>query len=419
MMFESFAKAHSVMLWSTFGIALVMGAVANKTNFCTMGAVSDGVNMGDWGRMRAWLLAIAVAMIGVVTLEHFGMLNANGSYPPYRSSQFVWSENLLGGFLFGIGMTLGSGCANKTLVRIGAGNLKSLVVLLVLSVFAYFMVSPFPGSDQTLYSMLFYHWMHPMAVSLSGQQDLGSIVHAANPVAARLWIGGIVALGLLYFVFKSEDFRGSFNNIFAGVVIGLCVLAAWYVTSNILVNSGGDHYTLQSFAQQWDFLSDSSAGKPADVAPLAAQSFTFVNPTGQTLAYVTERFSSAYLTFGVMSVFGVILGSFLWAVIRGGFRIEWFAGFGDFVRHVFGGALMGIGGVLGMGCTIGQGITGVSTLASGSIITFLAIVFGAALTMKVQYYKMVYEDASLGTVLVTALVDMRLLPSGLRKLEAV
>ena len=97
MNFDSFAQAQSAFLWLTFGIAFILGAVVNKTNFCTMGAVSDWVNMGDTGRMRAWLLAIAVAMLGVVMLEYFGKVSLDGAYPPYRGAQFIWAENLLGG----------------------------------------------------------------------------------------------------------------------------------------------------------------------------------------------------------------------------------------------------------------------------------------------------------------------------------
>jgi hypothetical protein len=120
-----------------------------------------------------------------------------------------------------------------------------------------------------------------------------------------------------------------------------------------------------------------------------------------------------------MSVFGVILGSLLWSVISKGFRIEWFASFKDFIVHMIGAALMGFGGVLGLGCTIGQGITGVSTLALGSFLVFASIVFGSALTMKMQYYKLLYEeDATFFKSLITALVDFKMLPSGLRKLEA-
>ena len=130
---------------------------------------------------------------------------------------------------------------------------------------------------------------------------------------------------------------------------------------------------------------------------------------GQTLGYITERFSSAYLTFGIMSVFGVVLGSFLWSVVRGGFRFEWFASVGDFFRHLSGGLLMGFVGVLGMGCTIGQGVTGMSTLALGAVITLTMIIFGAALTMKMEYHMM--DEQPFFSALRLSLADMRLLPS--------
>ncbi|MES9889374.1 MAG: YeeE/YedE thiosulfate transporter family protein, partial [Candidatus Sedimenticola sp. 6PFRAG1] len=171
MIFESFAEGQSALLWATFIIALVMGAIVNKTNFCTMGAVSDMVNMGDMGRMRAWIMAMAVAMIGVAVLESMGMVDADGSFPPYRAGQLIWAENILGGLIFGIGMTLASGCGNKMLIRIGGGNIKSIIVLLVVAVIAYFMINPFPGSDQTLMSVLFYDWIRPLAVTFEGQQD--------------------------------------------------------------------------------------------------------------------------------------------------------------------------------------------------------------------------------------------------------
>ena len=205
-----------------------------------------------------------------------------------------------------------------------------------------------------------------------------------------------------------------------GLAVGLAVLAAWYVTSNVQLDIDGENYTLQAYAQQWDFLAESDEGKPADTRPLAAQSFTFINPMGQTAGYSASGFSSAYLTFGVMAVAGVILGSLLWSLLSRSFRFEWFASFRDFFSHFIGAILMGFGGVLALGCTIGQGITGISTLALGSFIAFGGIVLGSALTMKIQYYKMVYEaDASFIAALITALVDMHLLPKAMRRLEAV
>jgi uncharacterized membrane protein YedE/YeeE len=419
MEFESFASAQSFLLWAAFGIALVMGAVVNKTNFCTMGAVSDVVNMGDTGRMRAWIFAMAVAILGVTIIEAAGIMSVTGAFPPYRASELIWAENLLGGFLFGIGMTFASGCGNKCLIRIGGGNVKSIMVLIVIGVVAYFMVNPFPGTDKTLFSELFYPWIRPLAISLPGNQDLGAMVAGQDAGTARLVIGLIATVALLVYVFKSTDFRGSFDNILGGLVVGLAVLAGWYVSGTTLVNADGDVLSLGSYVQNWDLYAMSNEGKPAEIRPLSTQSYTFINPMGQATGYVAGGFNAAALTFGLMGLFGVILGSFAWSILSKGFRIEWFANFKDFVMHFIGAILMGLGGVLGLGCTIGQGVTGISTLALGSIITFVGIVFGSALTMKIQYYKMCYEDeATFMAALLSSLVDMKLLPKGLRKLEA-
>ena len=421
MLFDSFAHAQSVLLWATFGLAVVLGLVANKTNFCTMGAISDWVNMGDLGRMRAWLLAIAVAMLGVSVLEYFGLANLDASFPPYRGAQLIWAENILGGVLFGIGMTFASGCGNKTLIRIGGGNLKSIVVLLIIAVIAYFMVNPFPGSDKTLFTVLFNSWIRPLAVNTGSHQDLASfLVSDANLKQARLVLGVLLALAISVFVFKSADFRSNKDNIIGGLIVGLTVLGAWYISSVIQVKVDGTNYTLQGYVQEWDFVAGSNEIKPADSRPLSPQSFTFINPMGQTLGYVTGKFDISLLTFGVMALAGVIAGSLLWSLLSRNFRIEWFASFADFRNHVFGAVLMGFGGVLAMGCTIGQGITGMSTLALGSFLALISIIFGSAMTMRLQYYKLVYEaDASFMKALVSSLVDFKLLPSFMRKLEAV
>ena len=421
MTFESFSEAHNMVLGLTFIIALIMGAVVNKTNFCTMGAVSDLVNIGDTGRMRAWIFAMAIAIIGIILLESFDILNVDASRPPYRRSNFSWIEFMIGGFMFGVGMTLGSGCGNKTLVRIGGGNIKSIMVLLLISTCAYFMLNPFPGSDKTLYSELFYGWTNPFSVSLSTNQDIGALLGGfadIDPVTMRLVLGGLIAVGLLIFALKSIDFRGSFDNVLGGTVVGVAVLAAWFVTASLVTINVDDElnsWTEYASDDVWSMFEDSD--RPRDVG---VQSFTFVNPMGQLMRYAVNDFDKNYLTFGVVAVLGVIFGSFLWSILRRKFRIEWFASGSDFLNHFIGGILMGIGGILALGCTIGQAVTGVSTLALGSFIAFGFIVFGSALTMKIQYYKMVYEDeATFMKAFLSSMVDMRLLPSGLRKLDAV
>lgn len=420
MQFESFSESLSFFLWSTFIISVLLGAVVNKTNFCTMGAVSDMVNIGDYGRFRAWLLAIAVATIGVSVFEYMGLVDVTDTFPPYRGSSLIYIENILGGLLFGIGMTYASGCGNKTLVRIGSGNLKSVLVFVIIALIAYYMTTPFPGSDKTLYSVLFYDWVNPLAISLNSSQDIGALISSENKQTMRLIAGLVVALSMLFYIFKSADFRGSRDNILAGIVIGSIIVTAWYTSSNISVTAYDGNYSLSEYYAEWSMLADSNEGKPATGRALESQSFTFINPIGQTYGYIKDGFDSALLTFGLMSVFGVILGSFLWSLISRSFRFEWFFDFKDFLKHSFGGVLMGFGGVLALGCTVGQGITGMSTLALGSILTFISIIFGSALTMKIQYYKLVYEnDASFFKAFITALVDMKLLPSSMRMLDAI
>lgn len=417
MTFESFAEALSFFYWGAFVSAIVLGVVVNKTNFCTMGAVSDMVNMKDYGRIRAWMLAIATAIVGVSLLEYFAMVNVSDTFPPYRASQLIFGENLLGGFLFGIGMTLASGCGNKTLIRIGGGNLKSIVVFAVIALFAYYMISPFPGTDKTFFSVLFYDWLRPMSMNLSTQQDIGAIIGGDNTAMARLLSGLAIGIALLIFAFKSADFRSSKDNVMAGIVIGAIILGGWYLSSNVTIEAEGDSYSLSEYYDNWAMISDDNEGKPATGRTLSSQSFTFVNPIGQTYGYIKDGFDSALLTFGLLSVFGVILGSFIWSLISRSFRIEWFVDARDFATHVIGGVLMGLGGTLALGCTVGQGITGVSTLALGSFMALIAIIFGSALTMKIQYYKMLHEDAGFVAALVTSLVDMKLLPASMRKLE--
>jgi len=420
MIFESFAESLSFFLWSTFVISVILGVVVNKTNFCTMGAVSDMVNMGDFGRFRAWLLAIAVATIGVSILEYMELVNVTDTFPGYRGSQLIYVENILGGILFGIGMTFASGCGNKTLIRIGGGNIKSILVFIIIALIAYYMTNPFPDSDKTLYSVLFYDWVNPLAITLDGNQDIGALISSDNTKTVRLLAGLAVATGMLIYIFKAADFRSSKDNIFAGVIIGLIILSAWYTSSNISITADDSSYSLAEYYSEWDMLAEDDEGKPLTGRTLNSQSFTFINPIGQTYGYIKDGLDSALLTFGLISVFGVILGSLLWSLISRSFRIEWFFDLKDFINHFFGAILMGFGGVLSLGCTIGQGITGMSTLALGSILTFVSIIFGSAMTMKIQYYKMVYEDeATFGKAFITALVDMKLLPASMRQLDAI
>ena len=369
---------HTEVLGAVFAAAVVMGAVTSKTNFCAMGAVSDWVNIGDTGRMRAWVFSMAVALAGVIALEAAGLASLSGeTFPPYRTANFAWIRYLLGGFMFGVGMTLAGGCGNKTLVRIGGGNLKSLVVLAIGAVGAYLMLwTP-------LFEKAFLPWVSATTINLQSygvaNQELGTILAGMFGMAMSKHLNLAVALavlaGLLVFCFKSADFRTEHDHILGGAVIGAAIAAGWWLT-------GGP------IGREWKEYADMATVVPSRVQ---VQSYTFVSPMGDTLRYLLDPLNFSLVNFGVMALAGVILGSSLWAVLTGQFRIEWFADGKDFANHAVGGVLMGTGGVLSMGCTIGQAITGISTLAIGSILTFLAIVIGAAGTMKYQYWRITRE----------------------------
>ncbi|MBS1216980.1 MAG: hypothetical protein H6R21_113 [Proteobacteria bacterium] len=371
-------NVHHQVLIAVFAVAVVLGAVVNKTNFCTMGAVSDWVNMGDSGRMRAWLLAMAIAIAGVTVLETAGMVSLAGeTFPPYRTANFGWLRYLVGGALFGIGMTLGSGCGNKTLVRVGAGNLKSLVVLAIAASMAYLMLwTPF-------YEKLFHPWVSATTIDLAqhgvNSQELGAVIAgmfrlqpSRNLNAA---VGALLALALFIHVFRSADFRGSFDNLLGGAAVGLAVLVGWYLTGGPL-------------GQAWKEYAEFATQVPSRVQ---VQSYTFISPMGDTVRYLLNPGTTTLVNFGVVALAGVIFGSFIYALVAKSFRLEWFVSVKDFANHAVGGVLMGVGGVLAMGCTVGQAITGMSTLAIGSMLTFLAIVIGAAGTMKYQYWRMMQE----------------------------
>jgi len=370
----SSSHVGALVAWAGFAIAFVFGAVANRTNFCTMGAVSDVVNMGSWGRMRMWLLAIAVAIVGTHALQLAGLIDLSKSF--YTRPNVTWLSYIVGGLLFGIGMTLGSGCGSKTLIRMGGGNLKSLVVFVFLGIAAYMTL-------KGVFAVWRTRWIDVVATDLSRfglpRQDLPAIVAAATGISARAAEAGVaiaVAAALLAFVFKDRDFRSSFDHVLGGVVVGLVIVAGWYVTGHLGYGENPD--TLET-----TFLGTNSH---------QIESLSFVAPVAYTLELFllwTDR--SLAVTFGVAAVLGIVAGSAAYALASRTFQWEGFAGPADTARHVVGGLLMGFGGVTALGCTIGQGITGFSTLAVGSILTFVAIVAGSALTMKAQYRRMLRE----------------------------
>ena len=351
-----------------------------------MGAVSDWVNMGNKGRLRAWFLAIGIAILVTQVLQFKGIIDLAEAI--YLTPNFGWLGSLMGGFLFGVGMTLASGCANRTLVRLGGGNLKSLVVMIIIGLTAYMTM-------RGVFSTFRMNIIEASNINLAdyglANQGIDTFFSSAlgldRPVLARGIVALVVGAGLIIFALMGSELRRSFDNLLAGISIGLIIPAGWYITGVI----GFD-----------------------DFEPLRLESYTFTGPTGDSLMYL-ETFSGSTISFGIAAVFGVILGSFLYAILTGKFRLETFVSSADMIRHMLGGVFMGFGGVLALGCTIGQGVSGMSTLALGSVFALVSIIFGSALTMKIDYYQM--DENGFFSSLRHALADMRLFPRAKKRAE--
>ena len=355
-----------------FALAFVFGAVAYRVSFCTMGAITDIVNFGDWRRMRMWLLAIAVAIAGTAALQSAGLIDTAKTI--YTNGKVPWVSHLIGGFLFGFGMTLASGCGSKTLIRAGAGNLKSVIVLMFLAAAAYMTLKGVfaPWRANGLDAI---RWDLGATTS-----DLPALAMSAGiGAAARLWLPIVVALALAAFIFANRDFRTTPELIVGGLVIGAVIVGGWYVSGH-LGYLPEDPQTLEE-----KFVATDSG---------RMESYSFVAPTAYLLELLllwTDQ--SRLLTFGIAGVLGMLAGSAAVAVATRTFRWEGFASVEDVGNHVVGAILMGFGGVTALGCTIGQGLTGISTLAVGSILALGAIVAGSVMAVKYQMWRIERTEA--------------------------
>jgi len=359
----------ALVAWSAFGLAFVFGAVANRVDFCTMGAVTDIVVSRDWRRMRMWLLAIAVAIAGATWLEAAGFADLGKSI--YTAPRIAWMSHLVGGFLFGFGMTLASGCGSKLLIRAGAGNLKSLVVLIVLGIAAYMTL-------KGLFAVWRVNTLDTLRLDTSAfgaaHSDLSSVVSAlAGGGTLKVALSLAIAAAVATFVFVARDFRESRAMIAGGFIIGAIIVGGWFITGH-LGHLAEDPRTLEE-----SFLATNS-GRP--------ESYSFVAPVAYTLELLLLwSDQSRIVTFGIAGVLGMAVGSAAVALATRRFRWEGFASIEDLVNHLAGGVLMGFGGVTALGCTIGQGLSGISTLAIGSFIALAAIIGGCVVALKYQYWR--------------------------------
>ncbi|MBL8330193.1 MAG: YeeE/YedE family protein [Rubrivivax sp.] len=360
------ATLTTQLLAAAFVLGMLFGAVAQRSHFCTMGAVADVVNTGDFGRLRMWALAIGVAVIGFNGMVALGWVQAADSI--YAGPRVMWLSAAAGGVLFGFGMVLASGCGSKTLVRIGGGSLKSLVVFSVLGLTAY-------ATMRGVFAVGRVATVDTVAVSLPAAQDLPSLLAWATgwPLERAAAVAGLLVGGLLVAWVLLRPEGRSLEVLTGGLGIGLIVVAAWWV-SGVLGHIDEHPVTLEE-----TFVATSTRNM---------ESLTFVAPIAYSLDWIILfSDSSKRLSMAVMSVFGVIAGSAVYALATRSFRWEGLSGTEDTANHLVGGALMGIGGVTAMGCTVGQGLSGISTLSLGSAIALAGILGGAWAGVRYQAWR--------------------------------
>jgi uncharacterized protein len=357
----------SQVLLASFVFSFVFGAIAQRTHFCTMGAVSDVVNMGDWQRMRQWAMAAGVAMIGFGVLVYLGKIDPTKTL--YAGGRIAWLSALAGGFLFGFGMVLASGCGSKTLVRIGGGSLKSIIVFLVMGVAAFATLKGISAVvrvatvDTVTINSIAYS-----SIAAGGEAIFSFKIKNIQLFAALLVGGALVIWALL-----SKEFR-SFENLLAGLGIGGVITAMWWASGSLGFMAEHPETLQEAFVA-------TNSGR--------AEALSFVAPVAYTLDwFMFFSDKSKVLTLGIASVFGVIAGSAVVALITKSFRWEGFGGTEDVGNHLVGAVLMGIGGVTAMGCTVGQGLSGISTLSTMSFIAVAAIMAGAVIAFKYQMWRL-------------------------------
>ncbi|WP_456717108.1 YeeE/YedE family protein [Bradyrhizobium sp. USDA 4353] len=328
------------------GIGLVYGVVGLLSGFCMMSSLRGWWAGGDGRLVRTYALAMGIAVIATQLLAANGAVDLGKSI--YLQPSFSLPLMLAGGVLFGYGMVLANGCGSRALVLLGRGNLRSFVVVTVLAIAAEMtlkgLIAPLrialmQGSQTTA-----------TATSLPALLSIGGLHGAPARLSPALAIGG----ALLVFAFAHAPFRRAPGQILAGLIVGLLIAGGWFATGYL----GAD-----------------------DFNPVQVASLTFVAPIADALQYVMLSTGST-VNFGIAAVAGILAGSLVTSIVTRRFKLEGFHSPQHMLRSAAGAALMGIGGVMALGCSVGQGLTGLSTLALPSFVAIGGIFIGSAIGLR-------------------------------------
>lgn len=353
-------QLQSVLLWAAV-IAFLFGAIMQRTGFCTMGAVTDLISVQDSTRLRQWALAISVSVAGCALLQQAGLINLSKTL--YLGARLNPLSILVGSFFFGIGMVLAAGCSSKTLVRMGEGNLKAVVVFLALGLSAWMTL-------KGVFGVIRINTVDRVSVQLGGGADLAALLQSWGDFSAAS-LSPLAAAGVAL-LFAGYAFVGrqrlGFATALAGLGIGACCVAFFYV-------SGAMGYVAEDPNTLEEVYLASSSGR--------LEGLSFVAPYAQVMEWlVFFSDTSRKVTLGLIIVPAVVLGAAASALASGGFHWQGFSSTEELTNHLIGGVLMGVGGVTALGCTVGQGLTGVATLSLGSLLALPGFIAGGLLGMK-------------------------------------
>ena len=363
MTIQALDQLNTQVLFCTLLISFVLGFTAQRTHFCTMGSIADVFLMQDWTRALQWVVATSITLVG------FGCLCLSGQIDPFKTLYFTnkwyWASTSVGGLMFGCGMVLSSGCGLKTLVRSGSGNLKSWVVMVVMAVFAFMTL-------KGLFGVVRVSTLDLLNLQIVGGANVPNLLGLDTALSFGT-LGVVVGAILLILVYLKTVARQRLV-ISTGVLVGLMFISMWWVSGH-----------LSFVAEHPDTLEEVFVGSKSN----RAEAFSFVAPVAYLFNWL-EFFSdnSNVLGNGVTSVFGVLLGSLVSSSLNSTFRWEGFTNTEDLAAHLLGAGMMGVGGVTAMGCSVGQGISGLSTLSLNAFSAVVFIVIGAWMCLEYQSYRL-------------------------------
>ena len=353
------------VLWGGVALGLALGAAGQASRFCVRGAIADWYTLGSRARMASWVLVVTVAMAGTQWLAATQVFDASRALA--WSPRLAWASSAVGGLMFGAGMLLAAGCPQRSLVKAGSGNLRAIVTLLVAAVSAQMALR---GVFAEARASTVDNW----ALDVNGAQDLGSLgAHLSGAASPGVWRAALVALLLAAAVLWLWRHGRSMSAAqwVGSAVLGLTVPAAWWLTGGL--GFLAEHP--ETLEAAW---LGTQSGRP--------EGLSFTAPIAHSLDLLTLwTDQNTTLSFGVALCLGAVLGSLVSALVRREFRWESFDNARELRNHLLGGVLMGVGGVTALGCSVGQGVTGLAMLSAGAVIAVAGIVLGALLVLRMGW----------------------------------